>query len=145
MESKKCTKCKEEKLLSNFNKNKGKKDGLNNICRVCSNERSRQYYNENTDEHKLNIRKRNKLIIFDNRKKLFEFYKSNSCVDCGESDPIVLECDHKSDKEFEVSKMVANGYSWDRIQKEIDKCNVRCANCHRRKTAIDFGWYKAFL
>jgi hypothetical protein len=25
---------------------------------------------------------------------------------------------------------------------EIDKCDVRCANCHRRRTAADFGWWR---
>jgi hypothetical protein len=28
------------------------------------------------------------------------------------------------------------------VKNEIEKCDVRCANCHRRKTAKDFNWYK---
>ena len=145
MENKKCTLCKEGKELSEFNKNKGKKDGLNNICRVCSQKKSKAYYTSNTEKHKNATLQRSKLQILNNRKKLFDFYKSNPCVDCNESDPMVLECDHRSDKKFEVSKLVGNGYSWDTIQKEIDKCDVRCANCHRRKTAIQFGWYQDLI
>lgn len=26
------------------------------------------------------------------------------------------------------------------LKTEIEKCEVRCANCHRRKTARDLGW-----
>jgi hypothetical protein len=145
METKICTKCKFEKQLNDFNKNKTRKDGLNNICRVCSNERSKKYYTENTDEHRCNIKIRNKKTIFENRKRMFQYYSNHPCVDCNESDPMVLECDHRGDKLFEISKLVSGGYSWLTIEKEIDKCDVRCANCHRRKTAIDYGWYKEFL
>jgi hypothetical protein len=31
---------------------------------------------------------------------------------------------------------------WARVRAEIEKCDVRCVNCHRRKTARDFGWLK---
>lgn len=30
---------------------------------------------------------------------------------------------------------------WARVWEEIQKCEVRCANCHRRRTAKQFGWY----
>ena len=145
MESKKCTLCKDNKELSEFNKNKGKKDGLNNICRICSNEKSKKYYSDNVEKHRFNIRNRSKKTIIDNRRKLFEYYKTHPCIDCNESDPVVLEFDHRGDKLIEVSKLVSNGYSWTRIEKEIEKCDVRCANCHRRKTAIQFGWYRDLI
>lgn len=67
------------------------------------------------------------------------------CMDCGEADPIVLEFDHKADsiKVESVTQMVMNNASWERITAEIEKCEVRCANCHRRRTAAQFG-YKRF-
>lgn len=142
---KKCTKCKNEKLLTDFNKNKKRKDGYNNICRICSNQKSRDYYFENKEEHSKNVSQRNKNIKLDNRRKLFEYYLTHPCVDCGERDPIVLEFDHKGNKKIEVSKLVSNSYSWETIMEEINKCDVRCANCHRRRTAKQFGWYKEFI
>lgn len=47
---------------------------------------------------------------------------------------MVLEFDHLRDKFLGISIMINNNYTWDKILKEIDKCEVRCANCHRKKT-----------
>ena len=141
-----CTKCKDKKDIELFNKNKRKPDGYNNICRECSNARSKQYYNENRDHHKTIVMARNKKVAIENRRKIFDYYKSHPCVDCGEKDPMVLEFDHRDgvDKFDNVSTMIRD-YSWENISKEIAKCDVRCANCHRRRTAISQGWYKEFL
>ena len=70
------------------------------------------------------------------RSKLFEFISTKSCIDCGEKDPVVLEFDHReSETKFKiVAKMLSGHYSWKSVTREIDKCDVRCANCHRRKT-----------
>ena len=62
-----------------------------------------------------------------------EYLNSHPCVDCGERDQIVLEFDHMRDKEYEISKMVASGLNLESIKTEIEKCEVRCANCHRRR------------
>lgn len=66
---------------------------------------------------------------------LWEYLGDHPCVDCGEEDPIVLEFDHVAGtKEFPVSEGVSRMYSIKKIKAEIDKCEVRCANCHRRVT-----------
>lgn len=72
------------------------------------------------------------------RKNLYAFLSTQACIDCGENDPIVLEFDHRDPKhKFKiVGKMLSGHYSWLSVKKEIDKCDVRCANCHRRKTYI---------
>ena len=135
-----CTVCKKEKQISEFNKNKGRKDGYNNICKICSRERSKLYYIENTEFHKKEAYKRKRRIVSENRKKLMNFFKLHPCKDCGETDPIVLELDHRDgvEKISEVSKLMDR--NWNVIQQEIDKCDVRCANCHRRRTSKQYGW-----
>jgi hypothetical protein len=82
--------------------------------------------------------KRHRLKV---RSKLLDFLRAKSCIDCGENDPVVLEFDHCSpDEKFKaVSKMLSGHYSWESISKEINKCEIRCANCHRRKTYKQFG------
>lgn len=74
------------------------------------------------------------------RKFLAAHLRANPCVDCQEADPVVLEFDHQGDKTDSLSRMVRNNVSLERLQQEIDKCEVRCANCHKRRTAKQFGW-----
>lgn len=63
--------------------------------------------------------------------------------DCGENDPACLDFDHiKGEKIDSVSQLCMRAYSLNKILKEIEKCELRCANCHRKKTAKDFNWYK---
>jgi hypothetical protein len=147
METKICTKCKEIKILTDFNKNKTRKDGHSNICRECSNLKSKEYYNDNREKHKIIIGERNKRIRKENQRKYFDVLSQSYCIDCGEKDPIVLEFDHKDnvDKIDGVGNMVNAGYSWGVILEEIKKCDVRCANCHRRRTAKQFNWYKDII
>jgi hypothetical protein len=77
------------------------------------------------------------------RAQVLEFLSSKKCEDCGESDPIVLDFDHIGvNKKFkDVSKMLSGHYSWASVLKEIEKCEIRCANCHRRKTYKQFKFF----
>jgi L-lysine 2,3-aminomutase len=59
---------------------------------------------------------------------------SNPCVDCGNADPLVLEFDHVADKRDSVMNLAWDGYSLASIVREIGCCEVRCCNCHRRRT-----------
>lgn len=63
-----------------------------------------------------------------------EYMKDKKCTDCGESDLLVLEFDHLEGKTFNISTGVGE-MSWPNMLKEISKCEVVCANCHRRRTA----------
>lgn len=92
------------------------------------------------------IRDANKVKINANHKFVKGYLSENPCVDCGEDDPIVLDFDHieAKDKAASISKMVASGLSITTIESEIAKCEIRCANCHRRRTAKQFNWYAKF-
>jgi hypothetical protein len=71
-----------------------------------------------------------------NKEYVIAYKKTHPCVDCGNADYRVLDFDHLPEfqKAMHVSVAVANGWSLQKIQSEIDKCEVRCANCHRIKT-----------
>lgn len=124
-----------------FNKNKTRKDGLSSICRICSKERSRRYYAENTIEHKKAVFTRNRRLRQDNLRKVYDYLSENFCVVCNEKDITVLEFDHLRDKDKNISELVSRGCGWETIKAEIEKCQVLCANCHRRKTAKDQNWF----
>lgn len=70
---------------------------------------------------------------------ILKYLRQNPCVDCGESDPIVLEFDHKdpSEKLFNLGSGSTRYRGLKSIKAEIEKCEIRCANCHRRKTYRD--------
>jgi hypothetical protein len=58
---------------------------------------------------------------------------------------VCLEFDHvRGTKRGNIARMLGN-HSWAVIAAEIDNCEVRCANCHRRKTVRQRGWYKVRL
>jgi hypothetical protein len=141
---KKCNKCLCEKDISNFNKNKSNSDGFHGQCRVCDNLASRAYYAKNRELHKQNINRNRQKYRLQSRINLIEYLKNNPCVDCGETDPIVLQFDHVEIKSFNISEKIGV-LSWDNLLTEIKKCEVRCANCHTRKTAKDYKWFKYFI
>ena len=61
--------------------------------------------------------------------------KSESgCSQCPEKDWRCLDFHHRnpSEKTIEIVRAVRLGWGRDRIQKEVDKCDVLCANCHRK-------------
>lgn len=73
-----------------------------------------------------------------NKEFVQNFLKTHPCVDCGETDIIVLEFDHvRGVKLDSISGMVRDARSLKAISDEIAKCEVRCANCHRRKTVTE--------
>ena len=76
------------------------------------------------------------------KQAVLEYLLSNPCIDCGEADPVVLEFDHRDNKTANVSDGMRRGWSLKRIMEEVAKCDVRCANCHRRATAKSFGSYR---
>ena len=72
---------------------------------------------------------------FDKKKRAVE-YLGGKCVDCGYDRYIeALEFDHvdPSKKDFTISGN--HCISWERMKQELDKCELRCANCHRERHA----------
>lgn len=79
---------------------------------------------------------RNKRQKKKNKEFVHRVKRRFSCVDCGESNPIVLEFDHvRGEKRKNIADMVVNYYSIKTIKNEMRKCDIRCANCHRIKTS----------
>ncbi len=79
--------------------------------------------------------------------KVLNHLHTHPCIDCGESDPVVLEFDHRENtkKISAVAEMIGHNCGWEKIKTEIEKCDVRCANCHRRRTASERNYMRFFL
>lgn len=84
------------------------------------------------------LRRRNLRFIAD-------YLRSAPCVDCGEDDPVVLDFDHVGVKRAGVVQLAYREHSIASLEREIAECEVRCANCHRRRTAIQQGHFRNHL
>jgi hypothetical protein len=136
-----CSTCNEVKPLEDFHKRTAAKDGRQSVCKDCNKSQRKAYYKTARGRAKnILTGKQNKFKL---QSQVIEYLQKNSCVDCGESDIVVLEFDHIRDKKYNISHMVRSGMAWSKVQEEISKCEVRCANCHRRRTAQQFGWLKS--
>lgn len=134
-----CTTCHEPKDETSFNKLARSKDGLQPRCRDCS----KEWYLSNREAHIQNASKNSKRRRKEVQAWVCSYLSEHPCVDCGEADIVVLEFDHRStDEKFKAVSQMISDYSLIKIQAEVAKCEVRCANCHRRKTARDFGHFK---
>jgi transposase-like protein len=74
-----------------------------------------------------------------NNVHLIAVLRGSGCIDCGERDPVVFDFDHRAGKRMEVPRL-ALGCSLEVLQQEIEKCDVRCANCHRVRTIVTGGF-----
>jgi hypothetical protein len=126
-----CGKCKIEKRIKDFGKNKLREDGLQAYCKVCCKERDKNSYSKRKNYYTKASREaylRNRSFV--NRwKKIY-----GKCVDCGNEDYRVLDFDHIEDNKLNNVATLVNGHGLKTIKNEIRKCEIRCANCHRVKT-----------
>jgi hypothetical protein len=105
-----------------------------------------RWYKRNCDRHLAKVMRRRRAAETDIIKLILVYLHAHPCVDCGQGDPVKLEFDHvKGLKTDAICNLIKRGLSWATIYEEIQKCEVRCCNCHRRKTARQFGYRKLLL
>src|ERR1700693_266875 len=113
---------------------------LRSTCKVCCRVYGRRHYTKHRDAFYLRKNARQREYLSRNRAFIADYLVQHPCVDCGESDIVVLDLDHVGGRKTRaVSVLVAEATALDRICAEIAKCAVRCANCHRRRTAAERG------
>ena len=140
MKTKICSKCGATKTLDQFHKCARTKDGLQPYCKDCVAKIVNTNYKKDPSKFKASAN----ASRLKHRKMYLDLFKGKACADCGNTNPIVFELDHRegSDKVMEVSTMI-NKRSWKALLNEFNKCDIVCANCHRIRTATRAGWLKA--
>ena len=68
MQTKKCSKCGEVKAVSEFTRDKTKKDGLYSSCKRCT----KEYYLNNREKLLKNMRQRSKTLKYKENRKKYE-------------------------------------------------------------------------
>lgn len=129
-----CSICKQIKPRNEFYKHHEKHDGLQSHCKICSNAGSKRYRQENRSYCKTRDAAYKEQYRKDKQEKLIKYLYLHPCVDCGETDILVLEFDHINKKQYNIGTMMSMSFSWEEVLKEITKCEVCCCNCHRRRT-----------
>jgi len=138
-----CARCLLDKPLHDFGLKNPAKGWYSSYCRPCTRERSKEHYQKNLVAYITRARTRSRTDRDRNRAYVAEYLATHPCIDCGESDAVVLEFDHRDPgtKLENVARLLHTG-TLTAVQAEIEKCDVRCGNCHRIRTANQFGWYR---
>ena len=130
METKICSKCGKELPITDFywrNKAAGKR---RSDCKYCHNQYVKDKYQERHQE-------------------VQKIKSSLCCAKCGDTRFYVLDFHHKNPEEKDdgIAQMLRNNTSWEKVEKEMQKCIPLCANCHRefhyleKKEQIDLETY----
>lgn len=130
---KKCRKCQVSKETSEFHKHSGKKDGLQDVCKVCSIETSKQWYiaNKHAPSVVARLVKCDRATLMALKKEVDDIKAASGCVLCPEKAACCLDFHHLGGKDQNVSYW-RKCKSRKRLYDEISKCVVICANCHRK-------------
>jgi hypothetical protein len=137
-----CTGCQVQKPLAEFafkNEHTGRRAAR---CRSCHSSARREHYERNRQKYIDKARAWRDACRKQNREQIVAYLAEHPCIDCGESDIVVLDFDHREDKSFGITNLMQFAQRA-RIAAEIAKCDVRCANCHGRKTAAEFGYWRS--
>lgn len=138
-----CSHCK--RLLPEISFNWKVKDVKRSYhCKDCSRQYVRKHYQKNTLYYRKKAKKSNQRYLKSAYAYLRAYLLNNPCIDCGETDILVLEFDHRErkDKFSEIGTIIRRGLSLAILKAEVAKCDVRCANCHRRKTLLETGSWR---
>ena len=125
---KQCSKCKE---LKDENDYSWKNKSLNKRaveCKVCHRKQRKHYYDNNKQREIERTTERKNML----REWFFNYKSTLECNRCGENHIATLQFHHTdpSEKKFNLSNGYSLGLSKEKIVKEIEKCEVLCANCH---------------
>ena len=108
------------------------KDRKSDKAKATSKRAGKKYYLKNKGAQLI----RNKTKKDQIRDYIRKYKEHRGCMDCGVKYPYyVLDLDHRdpSEKKFTPALLHKTG-SWDKMIKEIRKCDVVCSNCHRERT-----------
>lgn len=115
-------------------------------CKSCHKDYRRRHYLKNKKKYIDKARR----WSAENKRKMRMFavgeLRKRGCIDCGNKDIRVLDFDHREGckRVFSVAVGInSKGQSFERVVKEIAKCDVRCANCRRIKTAERLGYWSS--
>lgn len=139
-----CNKCNQQKPLSDFHKDKSKKDGYYSSCKLCNKERRKQQYHQNKETNKQAVRdwqKANpeKVTAYKKNNK----YKRREIVNTSKltTSDFVKWSKHQVKICSYCATFCNNDYQIDHIEPltkngkhELDNLTIACSTCNREKS-----------
>ena len=97
--------------------------------RVYNRAYQRRWYQVNKEKHKASVARSRRRRI----ERFQEFKQGLKCNRCGEGHIACLEFHHLDPdaKEQSIAR-ACRRWSWEHLMAEVAKCEVLCANCHRK-------------
>ena len=128
-----CSKCKKRRRLSSFTSRPNGKRYYH--CKSCQREYTKAHYQANKSYYAAKARKNDNRLL-DTLKDFLRQAKDVPCLDCQQRFPhYVMQFDHvRGKKEFGLGDIHRHKPSLERVEAEVAKCEVVCANCHAIRT-----------
>ena len=141
-----CARCHAEKPIDAFPIKDKTRGTRRSYCLPCCREYGKEHYRRNKPAYLGRTRAQHASVRPGNRRFVSNYLTTHPCVDCGVSDPVVLEFDHRdpATKTDDVGRLV-HSRNLAILTAEVLKCDVRCGNCHRRRTLLQFGSYRVWM
>jgi hypothetical protein len=129
-----CSRCHEAKPVSEFAWRRRRKLQRDTFCRPCRSAYGREHYLANKQRYIDQARASKQRLRTERTRYLPEYFRTHPCTDCGETDPMILEFHHldRATKSFDVGGAL-DRRNWPAVLEEMKKCEVVCANCHKRR------------
>jgi hypothetical protein len=125
-----CSQCQVDKPITEYNF-RNRSTGLrHSYCRDCGKMFTASHYKHNKRQY-LDRNTR----AYAKRREYVRQAKSRPCVDCGVEYPYyVMDFDHRDGDSKIFALNCVDRVTMKAIKLEIEKCDVVCANCHRKRT-----------
>jgi len=127
--AKTCGRCERRRPIEFFSRHPTA--GRQHWCRECF----KAYFRKRGARHRAQVKAGQRRRIERARDYVLLRLERSRCQDCGETHVVVLDLDHvRGEKSAEIARLAGEGAAPGRIEDEMEKCDVVCANCHRRRT-----------
>lgn len=138
----KCFACKKIKPAKEFDTDRKDRLGIARQCKSCKAKSSKKWRESGKGQKNALLRReRNQQ---EKREYVRQYLLNNPCSVCGETDICVLEFDHidPEEKSYNISYLMSKNHCISTLIQEMEKCRVMCANCHKKHTSKQQGWWK---
>jgi hypothetical protein len=128
--TKRCSRCGQEKPMTEFARKRAR--DFQPYCRPCQSLYKKEHYRNHREEYLAAAKRR-----LHRMRAILRAAKDKPCVDCGVQYPYyVMDLDHREAEEKLGTFSALLRLSEPGLRREIEKCDVVCANCHRQRTHV---------